>query len=94
MANQAEREQQLSKIQKFPGELDSLVGKYSEAQLDVPVSKGEWTIRQIVHHVADAHYNGYIRMKLVLTETKPILKPYDQEAWAELPDMKLPVQTA
>jgi hypothetical protein len=94
MSTQAERQEFIKQIQKFPHELETLLAKYSEDQLDIPVQKGEWTIRQIVHHLADAHFNGYIRMKLVLTETKPILKPYDQSAWAELADMKLPIESS
>lgn len=43
-------------------------------------------MRQVVHHLADAHMNAFARTKLVITEAKPILKPYDQEKWAELPD--------
>lgn len=45
-----------------------------------------WTIRQVVHHVPDSHMNIYIRMKLALTEDTPIIKPYDEARWAELPD--------
>jgi hypothetical protein len=92
MSTPAERQALISSIRNFPQELEILVGKYAETQLGVPVRNGEWTIRQIVHHLADAHFNGFIRMKLVLTETKPILKPYDQDAWARLGDMKLPIQ--
>jgi hypothetical protein len=94
MSTPAERQVLISSIRNFPQELETLVGKYAENQLDVPVRDGEWTIRQIVHHLADAHFNGFIRMKLVLTETKPILKPYDQDAWAVLGDMKLPIQSS
>jgi hypothetical protein len=89
-----ERKILIAKIRNFSQQLNSLVSSYAETQLDTPVATGEWSIRQIVHHVADAHYNGYIRMKLVLTENKPILKPYDQEAWADLQDMKLPIQAS
>ncbi len=94
MSTPAERQELIKQIQNFPHELETLLAKYSDTQLDTPVQKGEWTIRQIVHHLADAHFNGYIRMKLVLTETKPILKPYDQAAWADLADMKLPIESS
>ncbi|NMB55850.1 MAG: putative metal-dependent hydrolase [Leptolinea sp.] len=94
MTTAAERQALIAHIHDFPSKLESLVGQYSEAQLDTPVRPGEWTIRQIVHHLADAHFNGYIRMKLILTEAKPILKPYDQNAWAQLKDSQLPVQTS
>lgn len=82
----------IAQIKNFPAELEALLAKYAESQYDTPVQPGEWTIRQIVHHLPDAHMNGFIRMKLVLAENKPILKPYDQDVWASQADMKLPLE--
>ena len=79
-------------IRRFPAELEALLANYSESQMDTPVKPGEWTIRQIVHHVADAHMVALERAKLVLTETRPIIKPYDQDEWAKLADVKLPIE--
>jgi uncharacterized damage-inducible protein DinB len=59
-----------------------------EAQLETPYRPGGWTVRQTVHHVADSHMNSYIRMRLALTENEPVIRRYDQEAWAELPDAR------
>ena len=47
-----------------------------------------WTVRQVAHHLPDSHANAYIRIKLALTETQPIIKPYNEEAWALLEDTK------
>jgi len=33
----------------------------SFAQLSTPYREGGWTLRQLVHHVADSHMNAYIR---------------------------------
>ncbi len=42
--------------------------------------------------MADSHANAYCRFKLALTEDNPVIKPYDQNAWALLPDtMNLPI---
>jgi hypothetical protein len=75
----------------FPARLRQAVSGLSDAQLDTPYRPGGWTVRQLVHHVADSHMNGYIRLKLALTETNPTIKPYDQDAWAALPDSRLPI---
>ena len=48
-------------------------------------------MRQVVHHIADSHANSYIRFKLALTENTPTVKPYDEAAWALLPDNRLPI---
>jgi hypothetical protein len=56
----------------------------TEAQLDTKYKN--WTIRQIVHHIADSHANAYVRFKLALTEKTPVIKPYDESAWSALAD--------
>ena len=60
----------------------------TEQQLDTPYRPGGWTVRQVVHHVADSHMHSYIRFRLALTEDQPTIKPYDQDRWAELPDAR------
>jgi len=73
-------------IGAVPGELRALVQDLSERQLDTPYRPDGWTVRQLVHHLADSHLNAYVRTKLALTEDEPTIKPYDQASWAELPD--------
>lgn len=63
----------------------------SESQLDIPYREGGWTIRQVVHHLADSHMNCFIRFKLALTEDNPTIKPYLEERWAELADSQTDV---
>ncbi len=58
----------------------------NETQLDMPYRRGGWTVRQVVHHLADSHMNAYVRFRLALTETTPTIKPYDEAAWAQLAD--------
>jgi uncharacterized damage-inducible protein DinB len=73
-------------IEKTPETIRSLVEPLHDRQLDSPYREGGWTIRQVVHHVPDSHMNAYIRMKLAATEETPVIKPYDEGRWAELPD--------
>ena len=61
----------------------------TDAQLDTPYRDGGWTVRQLVHHVPDSHANAYIRFKLGLTESDPVIKPYDEAAWARLDDSRV-----
>ena len=79
-------------IQFLPQHLENAILNLDEAQLNTAYRDGGWTVKQVVHHVADSHMNAYIRFKLGLTEDKPTIKPYDQMAWAEMSDTKeLPV---
>jgi hypothetical protein len=85
-SNEQKRSQQIGVIATFPNELNAAVRGLTEMQLDTAYRPEGWTIRQVVHHCADSHLNSFIRFKLALTEDRPNIKPYDEAAWAELPD--------
>ena len=76
----------IRQIVEAPAGLRAAVQALSSEQLDRPYRPGGWTVRQLVHHVADSHLNAYIRFKWTLTEDNPTIKPYDQDAWARLAD--------
>lgn len=78
----------------LPNKLREAVSGLSNEQLDTPYREGGWTIRQVVHHIADSHMNAYIRFKLALTEDSPVIKPYEEARWAELEDSKLSVDVS
>jgi hypothetical protein len=78
-------------IRLLPERLQMAVKGLSDAHLDTPYREGGWTVRQLVHHVADSHAMSYTRFKLGLTEDWPTIKPYNEAAWAELADSNLPI---
>ena len=78
-------------LRELPGRLRAAVSGLDDAQLDTPYRDEGWTVRQVVHHVADSHLNSYVRCKLALTEYEPTVKPYDEAAWARLADSHLPI---
>jgi len=78
-------------IAGLPSRMREAVAGLNDGQLDTPYRPGGWDVRQVVHHVADSHMNAYIRLKLALTEDTPTIKPYDENAWSSLADMRLPV---
>lgn len=82
------RAEHLYRIESLPLDLRNAVVGLDDSQLDTPYREGGWTVRQLVHHVADSHMNALIRHKLALTEETPTIRPYDQARWAELPDAR------
>ncbi len=83
----------IRQLEAMPVRYENLVAKLQENQLETPYRPGGWTVRQLVHHVADSHHNSYIRFKWGLTEENPIIKPYDEKGWANLPDSReAPIQ--
>ena len=81
-----QREEWIREISDFPLKLREAVKNLSEDQLDLTYREGGWTLRQVVHHLADSHMNSFIRFKLALTEDTPTIKPYFEDRWAELQD--------
>lgn len=81
-------------VRDLPARMREAVAGLDEARLDTAYRPGGWTVRQLVHHVADSHMNGYIRLKLGLTEEHPTIKPYDQDRWVALPDSRLPIDVS
>jgi uncharacterized damage-inducible protein DinB len=82
-------------IGQLPTRLCAAVAGLNDSQIDTPYRDGGWTVRQVVHHLADSHANSVIRFKLALTEDCPTIKPYDENAWAQLPDSKsLPIDSS
>jgi uncharacterized damage-inducible protein DinB len=89
------RRQWIETIAAAPARLRAAIEDLSVEHLDTPYRPGGWTVRQVVHHVADSHMHAYIRFRLALTEDNPAIKPYDQDKWAQLPDARSgPVETS
>jgi len=89
------REECIRAISVLPTRLCAAVAGFKDAQLDTPYRDGGWTVRQVVHHLADSHANSVIRFKLALTEDWPTITPYDENAWAQLADSKsLPIDSS
>src|SRR5579863_2527052 len=78
----------LAQLAAAPAKLRAAVAGLSDSQLDTPYRPQGWTVRQVVHHLADAHVNWYIRPKLAVTEDTPMTKPYAEQLWAELADAR------
>jgi uncharacterized damage-inducible protein DinB len=95
MAESSDRKELIVKIQQLPEMVEAAVKGLNDQQLNTPYREGGWTVRQVVHHLADSHMNAFIRMKLALTEENPTLKTYEQDDWARLPDTQvIPIQAS
>ena len=84
----ADRREAIEQIAALPERLRDAVEGLSDKQLETPYRPGGWTVRQVIHHVADSHANAYVRFRLALTEEEPTIKPYKEARWAELPDAR------
>jgi len=75
-------------LETLPERLSNLVNNFSENQLNTPYRKDGWTVRQVIHHMADSHHHSYTRFKWALTENRPLIKVYEEKKWSELIDAR------
>src|SRR5208337_4786509 len=83
-----QRQQLIDQIEQAPAQLRKAVAGLTQEQVDTPYRPGGWTVRQVVHHLADSHMNLFIRIRLALTEQEPTIKPFQEALWAELSDAR------
>ncbi len=95
MERSQDREALIAHLRRLPSQIDDLVQSLTTEQLTTKVASDTWTIAQHIHHIADSHMNCFIRVKLILTEKRPQLKPYDQDSWVAMADEQgLPVDAS
>ncbi len=91
----AQTRENIHTIERLPNELRKVLRKIGRSYFDASYRPGGWTVRQVVHHLADAHMNAFIRMKMALTEPTPVIKPYEQDLWAKTADvMEMPIKVS
>jgi DinB superfamily len=88
LISEDQRNTWIAELSSLPENLKQAVAGLSEAQLDTPYRARGWSVRQVVHHLPDSHINCYVRFRLALTEPSPLIKPYEEAAWAELADAR------
>lgn len=84
--SEQQKQEWLNDIKFLPLALENAILNLDASQLETPYRDGGWTVKQVVHHVADSHMNAYCRFKLGLTEDNPTIKPYEESLWANLKD--------
>ena len=86
--NTANRSRILLEISELPGRLRDAIEGLGDRQLDTVYRPGGWTVRQVVHHVADSHLHSYVRTRFALTQNEPAIMAYDENLWAALKDAR------
>lgn len=76
----------ITTIDSFPQDIQKEVKELSISELKYQYRPNGWTIKQVLNHCIDSHMNSVVRFKLALTEENPTIRPYNETAWAELPD--------
>jgi DinB superfamily len=88
-ATHADRVGWIDSIAATPARIAALVDGLDARALGTAYRPDGWTVAQVVHHMADSHMNAYVRTRFILTEPDFTIKPYNEKAWATLPDATL-----
>jgi len=87
-ATEESRRRAIEEIAAAPANARKAVQGLTQAQIDTPYRPEGWTVRQVIHHIADSHMNAFIRFRLALTENEPTIKPYNENLWSQLADSR------
>jgi hypothetical protein len=79
-------------LAEMPESLREALRNLNQEQINTPYREGGWTVRQVVHHVADSHMTAFHRVRRALTEDMPMVPGYDEQAFAALPDVVAPTE--
>jgi len=83
-----DRDYAVEGIALLPERLRIAAEDMHEDQIDEPYREGGWTVRQLIHHIADSHMQAFSRFRFALTQDNPTIKPYDEALWADLHDSR------
>jgi|SRR5699024_2179288 len=81
-------------IESYTGRLREIVEGLDDEALNAKYREGSWTVRQLVHHIADSQLNMYQRLKLALTDDNPTVPAFIQDEWVKLPDNNLSIESS
>lgn len=84
----SENKERVKIIAELPTKLRSALDGLKDQEYDTPYRPDGWSVRQLVHHIADSHINAFTRFKLGMTEDTPTIRPYNQDEWCSMADAK------
>jgi len=76
--SRAERDALVARYRDGAAEFEAAVAGVADAELDAHPIAGEWSVREIAHHLADGELNSAVRLRRLIAEDEPLLPGYDE----------------
>jgi hypothetical protein len=77
--NQAEREALIGQYEDGYRAIEAALADITEVEMEAREGPGEWSPREIAHHLADSEMTSAIRLRLLIAQDSPQIVGYDQE---------------
>ena len=74
---------QLDQYEMAPSSIMATLEGLDEAQIRQRPAESEWSIHEIVIHLADSEAVGHMRLRMAIAEDSPLLPIYQQALWAQ-----------
>ena len=78
----ADRRELIAQYEAGFDEVQRALADFPGEQLTAKPLPGKWSACEIVQHLADSEMRAAIRLRQLLTEDRPVIQSYDQEAYA------------
>jgi hypothetical protein len=82
----------INQLASFPWRLAEIIEAIPSTDYAKTYRPNGWTIRQLVHHLADSHTNMLVRVKSALAQDESKIMGYDEASWANFTDNDLPLE--
>ena len=76
------RQRLIDRYREGPAEIDRALDGITADELDFRIAAGEWSPREVVHHLADSEMTSAIRLRRLIAEDEPLIVGYDQDVFA------------
>lgn len=77
-----QRRRLLDRYASAAGELEAAIADVRDDELDAHPIEGEWSVREIAHHVCDSEMTSAIRLRRLIAEDDPAITGYDEMEWS------------
>lgn len=94
MTTAGDRHELLGRFRAGYGAVEDALAGIADDELDRRPPSGEWTAREVTHHLADSETHAYVRLRRLIAEDEPVIQGYDEPEYARRLHYDRPIETS